>query len=123
MELFVDIYIPQRIRNYMEYIISILETGWSHVPQWLKRILASLKRYIIKLALILKALAIDFAIAFGSVFVSVAIFYSFDVPSEWKIPNILIPIIAVFVYRVIGRMLANPIKTVSYTHLTLPTKA
>jgi hypothetical protein len=110
MELFVDIYIPQRIRNYMEYIISILETGWSHVPQWLKRILASLKRYIIKLALILKALAIDFAIAFGSVFVSVAIFYSFDVPSEWKIPNILIPIIAVFVYRVIGRMLANPIK-------------
>jgi hypothetical protein len=52
----------------------------------------------------------DFAVAFGSVFVSVAIFYSFDVPSEWKIPNIIIPIIAVFVYRVVGRLLANPIK-------------
>ncbi|MAI84378.1 MAG: hypothetical protein CMM91_05525 [Rickettsiales bacterium] len=45
----------------------------------------------------------DFAVAFGSVFVSVAIFYSFDVPSEWKIPNIIIPIIAVFVYRILGR--------------------
>jgi len=52
----------------------------------------------------------DFAVAFGSVFVSVAIFYSFDVPSGWKIPNIIIPIIAVFVYRVVGRLLANPIK-------------
>ena len=105
-----DIYIPQRIRNYMEYIISILETGWSRAPQWLKKILASLKRYIIKLVLILKTLAIDFAIAFGSVFVSVAIFYSFDVPSEWKIPNIIIPIIAVFLYRVMGRLLAKPIQ-------------
>ena len=62
-----------------------------------------MKLYIIKLVLILKTLAIDFAIAFGSVFVSVAIFYSFDVPSEWKIPNIIIPIIAVFVYRILGR--------------------
>jgi len=52
----------------------------------------------------------DFAVAFGSVFVSVAIFYSFDVPSEWKIPNILIPIIAVFVYRVLGRLSAKPIQ-------------
>ena len=69
-----------------------------------------MKLYIIKCLTIIKTLIIDFAIAFGSVFVSVAIFYSFDVPSEWKIPNIIIPIIAVFVYRVIGRMLANPIQ-------------
>ena len=69
-----------------------------------------MKRYIIKLVLILKTLTIDFAIAFGSVFVSVAIFYSFDVPSQWKIPNIIIPIIAVFVYRILGRLLAKPIQ-------------
>ena len=69
-----------------------------------------MKLYIIRLVAILKTLIIDFFIAFGSVFVSVAIFYSFDVPSEWKIPNILIPIIAVFVYRVLGRLLTNPIK-------------
>lgn len=69
-----------------------------------------LKRYIIKLVLILKTLTIDFAIAFGSVFVSVAIFYSFDVPSQWKIPNIIIPIIAVLVYRILGRLLAKPIQ-------------
>ena len=94
----------------MEYITSILETGWSRVPQWLKKILVCLKLYIIKLVQILKTLTIDFAVAFGSVFVSVAIFYSFDVPSQWKIPNIIIPIIAVFVYRVMGRLLAKPIK-------------
>ena len=69
-----------------------------------------MKRYIIKLVLILKTLTIDFAVAFGSVFVSVAIFYSFDVPSQWKIPNIIIPIIAVFVYRILGRLLAKPIQ-------------
>jgi hypothetical protein len=99
----VDTYTPQQIRNYMEFITSILATGWSLVPQWLKKSLVCLKQFI-------TTLIGDFAVAFGSVFVSVAIFYSFDVPSEWKIPNIIIPIIAVFVYRVVGRLLANPIK-------------
>lgn len=65
---------------------------------------------ILKLVAIIKALIADFFVAFGSVFVSVAIFYSFDVPSQWKIPNIIIPIIAVFVYRVLGRLLKEPLK-------------
>ena len=65
---------------------------------------------ILKLLAIIKALLIDFFVAFGSVFVSVAIFYSFNVPSQWKIPNIIIPIIAVFVYRVLGRLLKEPLK-------------
>ena len=65
---------------------------------------------ILKLLAIIKALLIDFFVAFGSVFVSVAIFYSFNVPNEWKIPNIIIPIIAVFVYRVLGRLLKEPLK-------------
>jgi len=65
---------------------------------------------ILKLVAIIKALIVDFFVAFGSVFVSVAIFYSFDVPSQWKIPNIIIPIIAVFVYRVLGRLLKEPLK-------------
>ena len=65
---------------------------------------------ILKLVAIIKALIVDFFVAFGSVFVSVAIFYSFNVPTEWKIPNIIIPIIAVFVYRVLGRLLKEPLK-------------
>jgi hypothetical protein len=65
---------------------------------------------------LVKALTIDFFVAFGSVFVSVAIFYSFDVPSQWKIPNIIIPIIAVFVYRVCGRIFAPGIKKFKETN-------
>ena len=75
-----------------------------------------IKKSFWSLVNLVKALAIDFFVAFGSVFVSVAIFYSFDVPSQWKIPNIIIPIIAVFVYRVCGRIFAPGIKKFKETN-------
>ena len=54
---------------------------------------------------------IDFAVAFGSVFLATGIWYSLD-KNNPKIDSILIPVIAVFIYRIFGRMFGNVIKTI-----------
>ena len=64
-----------------------------------------------KISSIVKSLTIDFAVAFGSVFLATGLWYSFD-KNNPKIDSILIPVIAVFIYRIFGRMFGNVIKTI-----------
>ena len=73
--------------------------------------MASLWSVYYKISSIVKSLTIDFAVAFGSVFLATGLWYSFD-KNNPKIDSILIPVIAVFIYRIFGRMFGNVIKTI-----------
>ena len=71
----------------------------------------SLRSVYYKISSIVKSLTIDFAVAFGSVFLATGLWYSFD-KNNPKIDSILIPVIAVFIYRIFGRMFGNVIETI-----------
>ena len=73
--------------------------------------MASLWSVYYKISSIVKSLTIDFAVAFGSVFLATGLWYSFD-KNNPKIDSILIPVIAVFIYRIFGRMFGNVIETI-----------
>ncbi len=74
-------------------------------------IMDSLRSVYYKISNIVKSLTIDFAVAFGSVFLATGLWYSFD-KNNPKIDSILIPVIAVFIYRIFGRMFGNVIETI-----------
>ncbi len=74
-------------------------------------IMDSLRSVYYKISNIVKSLTIDFAVAFGSVFLATGLWYSFD-KNNPKIDSILIPVIAVFIYRIFGRMFGNIIQTI-----------
>ena len=73
--------------------------------------MASLWSVYYKISSIVKSLTIDFAVAFASVFLATGLWYSFD-KNNPKIDSILIPVIAVFIYRIFGRMFGNVIETI-----------
>ena len=73
--------------------------------------MASLWSVYYKISSIVKSLTIDFAVAFGAVFLATGLWYSFD-KNNPKIDSILIPVIAVFIYRIFGRMFGNVIETI-----------
>ena len=73
--------------------------------------MASLWSVYYKISSIVKSLTIDFAVAFGSVFLATGLWYSFD-KNNPKIDSIIIPVIAVFIYRIFGRMFGNVIETI-----------
>ena len=73
--------------------------------------MASLWSVYYKISSIVKSLTIDFAVAFGSVFLATGLWYSFD-KNNPKIDSILITVIAVFIYRIFGRMFGNVIETI-----------
>lgn len=74
-------------------------------------IMDSLRSVYYKISNIVKSLTIDFAVASGSVFFATGLWYSFD-KNNPKIDSILIPVIAVFIYRIFGRMFGNVIETI-----------